>query len=180
MPSTLAVLKFTTRSRTLGCINCKSAWPRLENLLSIPLAPRICFLIVSGCGYAENQTRIPRLFAAETSYQWTAADGELLPVRRILYSSGAGAEGRIMKLISSRLALQPAILAFLFAAAGHAEESGAANSSRQGFHAKLEYCQTCHGLSGEGYRGYYPMPRLAGSSPSISKISCGPLSSVGG
>ena len=31
-----------------------------------------------------------------------------------------------MKLISSRLALQPAILAFLFAAAGHAEERGTA------------------------------------------------------
>jgi cytochrome c553 len=31
--------------------------------------------------------------------------------------------------------------------------------------AKLEYCKTCHGLSGEGYRGYYPMPRLAGQQP---------------
>jgi cytochrome c553 len=70
-----------------------------------------------------------------------------------------------MKLISSRLALQTAILAFLLAAAGRAEKSGAADSSRQGLHAKLEYCQTCHGLSGEGYRGYYPMPRLAGQQP---------------
>ncbi len=31
--------------------------------------------------------------------------------------------------------------------------------------AKLEYCKTCHGLSGEGYRGYYTMPRLAGQQP---------------
>jgi len=70
-----------------------------------------------------------------------------------------------MKLTSSRLASPTAILVLLFAAAGRAEESGAADSSRQGFHAKLEYCQTCHGLSGEGYRGYYPMPRLAGQQP---------------
>ena len=70
-----------------------------------------------------------------------------------------------MKLTSSRLASPTAILVLLFAAAGRAEESGAADSSRQGIHAKLEYCQTCHGLSGEGYRGYYPMPRLAGQQP---------------
>ncbi len=31
--------------------------------------------------------------------------------------------------------------------------------------AKLEYCKTCHGLSGQGYRGYYTMPRLAGQQP---------------
>jgi cytochrome c553 len=36
---------------------------------------------------------------------------------------------------------------------------------RQGFHAKLEYCETCHGSAGQGYRGYYPMPRLAGQQP---------------
>jgi cytochrome c553 len=30
------------------------------------------------------------------------------------------------------------------------------------FQAKLQYCKTCHGLSGQGYHGYYPMPRLAG------------------
>jgi cytochrome c553 len=31
--------------------------------------------------------------------------------------------------------------------------------------AKLEYCKTCHGLSGQGYHGYYAMPRLAGQQP---------------
>lgn len=34
-----------------------------------------------------------------------------------------------------------------------------------GFEAKLEYCKTCHGLSGQGYLGYFPMPRLAGQQP---------------
>jgi cytochrome c553 len=31
--------------------------------------------------------------------------------------------------------------------------------------AKLQYCKTCHGLSGQGYHGYYAMPRLAGQQP---------------
>ena len=31
--------------------------------------------------------------------------------------------------------------------------------------AKLLYCKTCHGLSGQGYHGYFPMPRLAGQQP---------------
>jgi cytochrome c553 len=33
------------------------------------------------------------------------------------------------------------------------------------FQAKLQYCKTCHGLSGQGYHGYYAMPRLAGQQP---------------
>jgi cytochrome c553 len=33
------------------------------------------------------------------------------------------------------------------------------------FQAKLLYCKTCHGLSAQGYRGYFPMPRLAGQQP---------------
>ena len=28
--------------------------------------------------------------------------------------------------------------------------------------AKIGYCQDCHGHLGQGYRGYYPIPRLAG------------------
>jgi cytochrome c553 len=31
--------------------------------------------------------------------------------------------------------------------------------------AKLHYCTTCHGVSGQGFRGYYPIPRLAGQQP---------------
>jgi cytochrome c553 len=76
-----------------------------------------------------------------------------------------GRGGRIMKVVSLGLALQTAILAVVFAAAGRAEVRGSADLSRQGLQAKLEYCKTCHGLSGEGYRGYYPMPRLAGQQP---------------
>jgi cytochrome c553 len=34
--------------------------------------------------------------------------------------------------------------------------------ARQGLQAKLDYCTTCHGPSGQGYRGYFAIPRLAG------------------
>ena len=61
--------------------------------------------------------------------------------------------------IPGQLALRTAILATALCAglafASYADDVG----------AKLEYCKTCHGLSGEGYRGYYPMPRLAGQQP---------------
>ena len=29
----------------------------------------------------------------------------------------------------------------------------------------MAYCQVCHGASGQGFRGYYPIPRLAGQQP---------------
>jgi cytochrome c553 len=54
----------------------------------------------------------------------------------------------------SPLRLATALCAAL-PAAGHADDLG----------AKLLYCKTCHGLSGQGYHGYFPMPRLAGQQP---------------
>lgn len=65
--------------------------------------------------------------------------------------------------IGLRTALPAVILATAFAVVVRAEERGEA--ARGGFEAKLEYCKTCHGLSGQGYRGYFPMPRLAGQQP---------------
>jgi cytochrome c553 len=67
-----------------------------------------------------------------------------------------------MKVISFSLALQAAIMATVFAAASRAEEAGTAALSKQEVQAKLEYCKTCHGLNGQGFRGTFPMPRLAG------------------
>lgn len=61
------------------------------------------------------------------------------------------------------LALRSAVLASFCTAPSHAGEAGVSSSAA--FHAKLEYCKTCHGLSGQGYRGYFPMPRLAGQQP---------------
>jgi cytochrome c553 len=31
--------------------------------------------------------------------------------------------------------------------------------------AKLAYCKDCHGAAAQGYRGYFPIPRLAGQQP---------------
>ncbi|KAF2991486.1 cytochrome c (plasmid) [Methylocystis sp. MJC1] len=66
-----------------------------------------------------------------------------------------------MKATSLGLALLVAAVEFVSVTATRAQERG----GRQSLEAKLEYCKTCHGLSGEGYRGYYPMPRLAGQQP---------------
>jgi cytochrome c553 len=67
-----------------------------------------------------------------------------------------------MKIIGLKLTL-PAVLAIAFASpAGAAEHGAAANKD---FEAKVQYCKTCHGLSGQGFRGAYPMPRLAGQQP---------------
>jgi cytochrome c553 len=37
--------------------------------------------------------------------------------------------------------------------------------SAQELKAKTDYCKTCHGIDGQGFRGSYPMPRLAGQQP---------------
>jgi cytochrome c553 len=69
-----------------------------------------------------------------------------------------------MTVVNLRRVLQTALLAVALSAAAHAQVRGAA--ARQGaLAAKLEYCKTCHGLSGQGYLGYFPIPRLAGQQP---------------
>lgn len=69
-----------------------------------------------------------------------------------------------MKTTSFKLALQAAILGLALSSAGRAADVDM-GASKQGLQAKLEYCKTCHGLQAQGYRGYYPMPRLAGQQP---------------
>jgi cytochrome c553 len=65
----------------------------------------------------------------------------------------------MMKIGGLDSALRTAILAAALstglAMVGHADD----------FQAKVTYCKTCHGLSGQGYHGFYPMPRLAGQQP---------------
>jgi cytochrome c553 len=48
-------------------------------------------------------------------------------------------------------------------AAAHAQDKGkAAVPPKQEVEAKIAYCKTCHGVSAQGFRGAFPMPRLAG------------------
>ena len=74
-----------------------------------------------------------------------------------------------MKTVSLRLALQLAILAIVLAAAGRAVAKDIAAVSKQAVQAKIRYCQDCHGLSGQGFRGFFPIPRLAGQQPEYLK-----------
>jgi cytochrome c553 len=45
----------------------------------------------------------------------------------------------------------------------HAEDKSIV--PKQELDAKIAYCKTCHGVSGQGFRGAFPMPRLAGQQP---------------
>jgi len=62
---------------------------------------------------------------------------------------------------SSHLALTAALATIFFITGANAQ----VGFSQQELQAKLAYCKTCHGLSGQGYRGANPMPRLAGQQP---------------
>ena len=73
-----------------------------------------------------------------------------------------------MKVINLELVLPAVALAFVLFAADRsrsADDRRAGVFPKQSFQAKLEYCKTCHGLSGQGYYGYFAMPRLAGQQP---------------
>jgi cytochrome c553 len=65
----------------------------------------------------------------------------------------------MMKIVGLHSALRTAILAAALSAALPVA------CRADDLQAKLAYCKTCHGLSGQGYHGYYPMPRLAGQQP---------------
>src|SRR5579863_8916929 len=67
--------------------------------------------------------------------------------------------------MSVQSALLTAAFAVAISAAVRAEEKGAVAVPKQEFEAKIAYCKTCHGLSGQGFRGSFPMPRLAGQQP---------------
>lgn len=73
-----------------------------------------------------------------------------------------GCERRIVKAGGLRLALQLAIPIVVFAATAGGAATKAFAFSRHELAAKIAYCQDCHGPSGQGYHGFYPIPRLAG------------------
>jgi cytochrome c553 len=77
--------------------------------------------------------------------------------------SGGRRGGRAVQAAGLRLTLLTAALALGFSVSGHAQDMVV--HAKGGLEAKLEYCKTCHGLSGQGYLGYFPMPRLAGQQP---------------
>jgi cytochrome c553 len=64
----------------------------------------------------------------------------------------------------SRTAIAAAVIAIASTSA-HAESKSAPGVSAQVLKAKTDYCKTCHGIEGQGFRGSFPMPRLAGQQP---------------
>jgi cytochrome c553 len=66
-----------------------------------------------------------------------------------------------------RSILLAATFAIAASATVQAQDKGKAKAdfSQAELKAKTDYCKTCHGLSGQGFRGSYPMPRLAGQQP---------------
>ena len=58
-----------------------------------------------------------------------------------------------------------AAFAIVVSAVAQAEDKGNAPIPKQELEAKIAYCKTCHGVSGQGFRGSFPMPRLAGQQP---------------
>jgi cytochrome c553 len=74
---------------------------------------------------------------------------------------------RLQLAMPSVAALVAVMLAGATGAPGALGASGAndANTStvsNQEVRAKLQYCEVCHGVSAQGFLGYYPIPRLAG------------------
>jgi cytochrome c553 len=68
---------------------------------------------------------------------------------------------RGLPIAGLQFASQAAILAIAFTTAGRAEDA----VSKHDLQAKMTYCKTCHGSSGQGLRAYYSIPRLAGQQP---------------
>ena len=64
-----------------------------------------------------------------------------------------------------RLALHVAVITGVLSVITHAQDVRTAAVSNQNLQAKLAYCKTCHGSSGQGYHGAFPIPRLAGQQP---------------
>ncbi len=65
-----------------------------------------------------------------------------------------------LRIVAASLTL--AVLAVVLSAPGRVESAEKFAAAEGGVGAKMAYCQDCHGPSGQGYRGFFPIPRLAG------------------
>ena len=71
-----------------------------------------------------------------------------------------------MKYVGLLLAMPPAILAMAFSATSFSAGTDSEGISKHDLQAKTQFCQDCHGPSGQGTGGgYLPMPRVAGQTP---------------
>ena len=54
------------------------------------------------------------------------------------------------------------VFALVLASPVRAQNANADAVPQKEVAAKLAYCEVCHGVSAQGFNGYYPIPRLAG------------------
>ncbi len=69
---------------------------------------------------------------------------------------------RKLKNGGSRVGVAVLILTFVLVGAVSAQHRISLSGDVQG---KISYCKDCHGVSAQGFNGYYPIPRLAGQQP---------------
>lgn len=68
-----------------------------------------------------------------------------------------------MKVTRLQSVLQIAVLVVAFSTAARASDDKAtAALFKHDLQAKVDYCETCHGLSARGFIAFHPIPRLAG------------------
>jgi cytochrome c553 len=72
-------------------------------------------------------------------------------------------------VVGARAVLQSAALALVVTGAAHAENTDKTAVPARELQAKMAYCENCHGVSAQGFHGYYPIPRLAGQQPEYVK-----------
>ena len=72
---------------------------------------------------------------------------------------------RFSVTIRSVLVCPIALAALIFSTASWAEDARKGAIPEKDVQAKLQYCKVCHGISAQGFHGYYPIPRLAGQQP---------------
>ena len=86
----------------------------------------------------------------------------LLQTNRTTRAKFVWPASRKLKNAGSRAGLAALILTFALIGTVSAQHRISLSGDLQG---KIGYCKDCHGVSAQGYNGYYPIPRLAGQQP---------------
>src|ERR1700722_19414841 len=82
---------------------------------------------------------------------------------------GSPARRRCSRRITARAISLATVLAFSFASAVNSAQNEKNAVPVSELQAKMAYCENCHGVSGRGFQGYYPIPRLAAQQPEYIK-----------
>jgi cytochrome c553 len=69
---------------------------------------------------------------------------------------------RLVSAVGAAVLLHSVAFAFVLAGTASAEPTDKAAVSPRELQGKIAYCENCHGVSAQGFHGYYPIPRLAG------------------